>query len=275
MSGSAKKNKYGLTAAWEVFATELASGASQSDAYRKAYPRSLKWNDKSVWDNASKLAANTEVLQRVKDLQEKACKANEITVEKVLDRYWQIATANPNDLMQYRRECCRYCYGENHQYQWIDENEFFHAEEEHHELKDEAERKNSNRKKGQPMLVVDMPPPHDLGGYGFDPSLSPHAKCPKCKGKGNESVFIADTRHLQGGASLLYAGVKVSAQGLEIKTHDQMHALDRVAAYLNMDKKILGGDKENPLSMFLSEISGASVSITKSPSSESDLDDEN
>ncbi|OHX19562.1 hypothetical protein BI344_17815 [Chromobacterium sphagni] len=34
----------------------------------------------------------------------------EITADMVLDRLWQIAAADPNDLVQYRRENCRYCW---------------------------------------------------------------------------------------------------------------------------------------------------------------------
>lgn len=273
MASAVKKNQHGLTAAQDIFATELASGSSQSDAYRKAYPRSLNWKDEVVWRKASELASHGEVQGRVRYLQEKACQKNEITVEKVLKRYWDIATANPNDLMQYRRECCRHCYGKEHNYQWIDENEFFKDEEEYQKQSDEIDRKNSKIRKSQIPTSNNLQIPVNDGGYGFDPSLSPHAKCPICHGKGKESVYIADTRELKGGAALLYAGVKATSQGLEIKTHDQLHALDKVASYLGMDKKILGGDKQNPIAMFLAEV-GSSVHVVDDNNSELDLDDE-
>lgn len=239
------KNSHGLTTNQEVFSCALASGMSQADAYRKAYPKCLNWTDKAVWEKASLLASNVKVQQRVKDLQEKACEENEITVEKVLKRYWDIATANPNDIMQYRRECCRHCYGINHEYQWKDEKEFFKAEEQQQQEIDEAEE-NSKRKRGN-HKPHNIKPLSNEGGYGFDPLLSPHAKCPQCNGEGNERAFFHDTRHLKGGAQLLYAGVEVSKDGLKIKTHDQKAALDKVASWLGMDKKTLSGDKENPL----------------------------
>lgn len=242
----AAKNEYGLTPAWESFATALASGESQSESYRIAYPRSRNWKDETVWKKASELAANGKVQGRVKDLQAKACKESEITVEKVLQRYWDMATADANDIMQYRRECCRYCYGEGHEYQWKDANEFFEAEASRQKEIDDAEEANRH-KRGKSKHQRVPPPLENLGGYGFNPLLSPHAKCPKCNGEGSERVFFNDTRHLKGGARLLYAGVKKTKDGVEIITHDQKAALDRVASFLNMDKKTLAGDKENPL----------------------------
>lgn len=73
-----------LTPQREAFATGIASGLSQAAAYRQAYPKSLKWKEPSVWDSASKLAANPEVQQRVAELTQKAAASNEITVERVL-----------------------------------------------------------------------------------------------------------------------------------------------------------------------------------------------
>jgi phage terminase small subunit len=58
-----------MTPHQELFAQGVASGLSQSDAYRKAYPASLKWKDKTVHECASKLAANTKVSTRVSELQ--------------------------------------------------------------------------------------------------------------------------------------------------------------------------------------------------------------
>ena len=42
----------------------------------------------------------------------------EITQDMVIKRWWDIATADPNDLIQFRRICCRHCHGKKHLYQW-------------------------------------------------------------------------------------------------------------------------------------------------------------
>jgi phage terminase small subunit len=49
-------------------------------------------------------------------------------------------------------------------------------------------------------------------------------------------VFAADTRTLSGDAALLYAGVKETSGGIEIRMHDQLKALENVARHLGLFK---------------------------------------
>lgn len=58
-----------LTPQQERFAIEVASGKTQADAYRLAYPKSQKWKDETVWKRASELVAHGEVSGRVAELQ--------------------------------------------------------------------------------------------------------------------------------------------------------------------------------------------------------------
>lgn len=90
-----------LTPQQESFATGLACGLSQAEAYRKAYPKSLKWKDKTVWEKASVLAGNGKVKARVKELAEQAAAKNEITVERVIGELAKIAFGNKRDLMRW------------------------------------------------------------------------------------------------------------------------------------------------------------------------------
>lgn len=162
-------------------------------------------------------------------ISELAAERSMITREAVLDRYWQIATANPNELIQHRRVCCRHCFGVNHSYQWVDEAEW--------------ERAVANAK------VNDLTPPDNDGGYGFESTIRPHPKCPKCKGEGYGEVFATDTRDLSPQALSLYAGVKQTKEGFEVKMHDQLAALEKVARHLGLfnDKLTLKGDEQNPI----------------------------
>lgn len=54
-----------LTSQQEAFAQAVASGKSQSDAYRSAYPKSLKWKPDSVWNKSSALMRDVRVSSRV------------------------------------------------------------------------------------------------------------------------------------------------------------------------------------------------------------------
>lgn len=147
----------------------------------------------------------------------------EITQDMVLRKWWDIANANPNDLMQYRRVCCRHCHGVDHAYQWINETEYNRACEE--------ERKQAKKDDRAPAL------PSDAGGFGFTKANRPHPGCPNCFGEGHGYVHFNDTRDLTGPAALLYAGAKISKDGIEVKVHDQAKALENTARHLGMFKE--------------------------------------
>ena len=57
-----------LTHQQERFALGVASGRSQAEAYREAYPKSRAWKDPAVHVNASKLMVDTKVRLRIRDL---------------------------------------------------------------------------------------------------------------------------------------------------------------------------------------------------------------
>ncbi len=148
----------------------------------------------------------------------------------VLQRWWDIATADPNEIIHLRRVCCRHCFGKDHQYQWRDEKEYKQAVK--------AATILAREQNKDPVI------PSDVGGYGYDRLLRPHPKCPYCRGEGHEEVHIEDTRDLGSKAMLLYDGIKQTVNGIEIKMQDQGKALENVARHLGMftDKVELNGN---------------------------------
>ncbi|WP_417070810.1 terminase small subunit [Niveibacterium terrae] len=167
---------------------------------------------------ASKLLRNPKVQRAISARMESREQRTEITQDMVLRRYWDIATADQNELTQYRRTCCRHCWGVDHGFQWVDEAEYQKALDSQKEDDDGA-----------------MPPPPELsGGFGFDSAKDPAADCPRCHGEGVGQPFVADTRKLQGPARMLYAGIKQTKEGIEVKTHDQLAALNQVARHLGL-----------------------------------------
>lgn len=58
-----------LTASQEAFARGVASGLSQAEAYRRAYPRSKGWKPEAVHVAGAKMAALGNVAERVASLQ--------------------------------------------------------------------------------------------------------------------------------------------------------------------------------------------------------------
>lgn len=88
-----------LTPKQEAFATGVASGLSQAEAYRQAFSQSRKWTDKTVHEKASRLAAEDKVQARIQELRGKAAEANEVTIERIVAEVVKIAFANQRDLM--------------------------------------------------------------------------------------------------------------------------------------------------------------------------------
>lgn len=46
------------------------------------------------------------------------------SADEVLEQMWRLATFDANQLSQYRRGSCRYCWDFGHQYQWRDAVEY-------------------------------------------------------------------------------------------------------------------------------------------------------
>ncbi|WP_248769074.1 terminase small subunit [Pseudomonas sp. MWU12-2345] len=174
-------------------------------------------------ENLSKPVIRSVIERRMDARGQKAA----ITQEMVLERLWMIATADPNELIQHRRICCRHCFGVGHAYQWKTEEEF----------EREAALAAS---KGAPVPV-------DVGGFGYDATILPHPKCPNCHGEGLGRIHASDSRSVSPAATALYAGVKQTKDGgFEVKMHDQLAALDKVARHLGMfsDKTVSPLDDE-------------------------------
>ena len=90
-----------LTPNQEKFAAGIASGLSQAEAYRRAFPRSQAWKDEAVWSRASALAATDTVQQRVQELREDAARANQVTVDRIVAELAKIAFGDARRVMSW------------------------------------------------------------------------------------------------------------------------------------------------------------------------------
>lgn len=200
------------------------------------------YSERTANEQGARLLANVSVQAEIQKGMAEREKRTEITQDMVLRRWWDIAIADPNELIQFRRTCCRHCHGIDHEYQWKDEAEF--------------ERAVASAEATEGASI-----PVDDGGYGYNPTIDPAGDCPKCFGEGRPEVYATDTRKLRGTARMLYAGVKQTKEGLEIKMQDQGKALENVARHLGMfnDKLTLKGDPENPLAVLIGQMAGKTL----------------
>ncbi len=223
-----------LTPKQSKFARHLFEGLSQAAAYRASYDAE-GMTEASVAAEGRRLAENPLVRSAVEQYTMDAEYVSTLNVAWVLKQYMQIATADVNELVEQRQECCRYCYGINHEYQWIDANEWASELNRLMRLNEAIEVRNQTARKASPLWEL---PTFD-GGVGFWATKSPVDACPKCFGVGTYRTHVHDTRRLKGAAKLLYAGVKMTATGPEIKLRDQDAALAYLAKYLGIDPKTL------------------------------------
>lgn len=191
-----------------LFVTEYCVDLNATQAAIRA-----GYSERSAGQIAGRLMKKGYIKAAIAEHQENCRIRSEITVEAILRRWWEIANADVNELVELRRECCRHCYGFGHQYQW--------TEAEYSRAVDQA-------------VESGKPAPDGMGGFGFDANRPPAKDCPECHGQGWERAHIHDTRKLKGGARRLYAGIQKTKDGFKLLTRDQDAALTNLARYLGM-----------------------------------------
>lgn len=223
-----------LTPKQEAFAVAMADPLcpNATEAYKRA-GYSTAGKPETINRLATQLTTNTTVAARIKELRETvATKAFEGLTDaqgrpfdamSVLREWVMIATADAGELTKTRLRCCRHCYGLDHHYQWRDEEEYALAL---------ARVLDFNA--CQPPRGRRKPDPDMSGGFGYNPRLKPVEDCPECMGDGHVSTWIGDTDSLSPSARKLFAGVKQTQGGIEIKTRDQDGAVAQLAKYFGL-----------------------------------------
>lgn len=199
----------GLTAQQRRFVAEyLKDGNATQAAVRAGYSK------KSAEQIGYQLLQKTPVAQAIAQQQKASIVRTLGSADEVLEQMWQLATFDANQLSQYRRGACRYCWGFGHHYQWRDMVEF---EEKRLEA---LERKNRE--------------PVDVGGYGYDHNREPNPECPRCNGDGIGQPYYPDTRKLPAASRLAYSGVKVGKNGVEITAISRERMFEAVMKRLGL-----------------------------------------
>lgn len=80
----------------EIFAQEVASGRTKSDAFVEAYPHSSEWKTQAVHVKASTLAARDDVGARIAELQARAADSAVFTLAVHLARLNALSIAAQN-----------------------------------------------------------------------------------------------------------------------------------------------------------------------------------
>lgn len=203
----------------ERFAGHFVETRNPERAYRYAFVVDEAQTSNWIAHEARRLLNKRDVALRVQELRDEAAAATLMSAKELIQDWADIANADPNEIVSVIAENCRYCHGEHHAYQWIDEIEYAAA------VMEAMKRKGSV-------------PPLCIGGYGFNGRAAPSLDCPSCYGEGIKRVICHDTRRLSERARKLYKGAKQKADGsIEVLMHDQHTARESLA-------KIFGAFKD-------------------------------
>ncbi|HID8900207.1 TPA: terminase small subunit [Enterobacter hormaechei] len=198
-----------LTAQQRIFVAEyLKDNNATRAAIRAGYSK------KTAQEQSSRLLSNVMVAQAIAQQQKASIARTLGSADEVLATMWQLATFDANQLSQYRRGACRYCWGFGHHYQWRDMVEF-----------EEKRLEATERDKREPV---------DVGGYGYDHNREPNPECPRCNGDGIGQPYFPDTRKLPTVSRLAYSGVKVGKNGVEITAISRERMFEAVMKRLGL-----------------------------------------
>lgn len=215
---TATKKPRALTPREKLFVKEYMVDLSLTHAAKRA-----GFAEKSARGTGHELMQRPHVAAAIEAAMAERSKRTEIQADDVLRRLWAVASADARELVEFRRGCCRYCWGTGNRYQRT-AGEMERAREEHRQAVADAKAKR-------------RPSPgrfDEKGGVGFNAKAAPNPECPECFGDGVGEVHVHDTRQLGEGAARLYAGVKQTREGLEVKTHSTIDALVHVGRHLGL-----------------------------------------
>jgi phage terminase small subunit len=183
---------------------------------------------KHAQDEASRLLADPNVKAAVDAALAERFAEVKAEATLVVQHLLDVACADPNDLVQSRRGCCRFCWGKGFRYQRTAGE--LARDRASHEADQERKRAEADRDNAAftPSAFSEQ------GGDGYHALREPNEDCPECFGDGVLDVHITDSRLLRGGARRLYAGVKRTKDGIEVKMRDQDKALEMLGRHLGL-----------------------------------------
>lgn len=205
----------GLTEKEQAFVAHLARYRNVTQAYTHAYDTQGTYETRAR--SGQDVARRPRIQAAVLECRRATTYEVGASVSWLLERFVEIGTADPRELIGLKVGACRYCWGEGHRYFW--------RLREYLEACAKADADNALLVEMGKRASIGYPDP--AGGLDFNATHPPHPDCPQCHGEGVERFVPRDTDNLSDQALLLYGGVKVKADGgYEIIVADRQKALE-------------------------------------------------
>lgn len=201
----------------ERFCEEMARHGDAAIAVRSGFGMP-SLSTREVTRLSEGLLARDDIKDRIRQIGESARSLTAVNVATVLTHWLNMATADPNEVAQHRRSCCRYCWSNGHVYQWTPA-EYWQATAE--------------------AVDSDKSPPENNSHSWYDKSRGPNPECPECFGDGIGEVIINDTRLMSPRGRMMIKAVKMGKYGPEVELHDNRGAMENIAKFLGMFKETI------------------------------------
>lgn len=235
----APKAARALTPSEERFVLEYIVDLNGTQAYMRAYPDA---KEPSARVQASRLLADPNIAASIQKAKDERAERTGITADRALQEVWGILTADARELVEYRVGACRHCWGVNFEHQRTTR-----------ELERDRARHEQKVIKGEAEGDFD-----EKGGDGFNANREPNPECPECFGDGHGRVILKDTSKLSRQAVSLYAGVKQTKEGLEVKFHSKDGAAEKMFKHLGLFE-VDNQQKVDPIADLLKTLGGRSA----------------
>lgn len=242
----------GLRDQQEAFCQEYLADLNATQAAIRA-----GYKQKTAHQQGHALLRNPKVAARIAQMKAERAERAKLTADDVLNRIAAVLQADPAKLTQHHIGCCRYCWGQDHSFQWKTEREFA-----------EAFRKAKAKVKSDATPEeLDTLPKRD-GGFGYRVTRDPNPECPECAGLGVPYTRFADTDSITGPEKLLFEGVEETKEGLKFRLADKGKHLEMLAKHLGMfpSKVELSGKDGKPIEHDVSVKARVVMVPTKVPS---------
>lgn len=179
------------------------------------------YSAKTAHEQAAQLLANLSIRKLVDAKLAEIAERNAVNQDYVLQRWKRVADYDVRQLCEYRRICCRRCWGVNFAYQ-----ETFGEHETR--LADYEYERDCAIEKGR-----SLPRWNDKIEIGYDISKDANPDCLECRGDGELRAFIKDMRGLSDEvvASL---DLKIGKDGIELKSIPKEKALEALGRYVGL-----------------------------------------
>ena len=207
-----------LTPRQALFVREYLKCLNATEAARNA-----GYSAKTAMWQGPQLLQKTHIAAAIEEQQRARLERLELDADGLTKLWSTVATADAREIVQHRRDCCRYCWGEGFSYQCTP------AEHQKARIAFEERRAEILAKGGSDIGEF----PSQEGDW-YDARKRPNPDCPECFGNGLASVFIADTRDLSEAGKALFAGIKETREGVEVKLHDQQAATEKLGRALGV-----------------------------------------